>query len=325
MRECGGCKRQVNGSLVVCPFCGHRAAAGEVVPLPPAAAPAFAHAAVAAEPSGPGCPRCGGAPGPSKMRVEVWKRASSWNPGVRKFRVLGAELPGPCDDCAGWLSARRWTATVASAGLFVLGAAIAGVFGSVVIGIATIMYGLSLLRAGSYGWIDGLLYGSELEETSSRWLPRHLDGGEARVRFPSGFLHAFVRIGLCVTLGGMFSLVGMSVHHARAHRGAEGGTLSLLSRPSAVYLPKAPGGGWKYLDVHGVHAVVAYTEWEILPAGAAERMSPRDAFIRVTDDAQAKGIVFDPGPMSIVVERSDFKPYRLHLPMWPTEPQSVVK
>jgi hypothetical protein len=104
------------------------------------------------------------------------------------------------------------------------------------------------------------------------------------------------------------------------------GELALLSRPSKVFVAVAgEGTGFAVSELDGAGTAVARTSWEAVPAGAVLQLSPHDAVERAIDDPRVEAIVFDPGPERIVVRRSDFARLKLHLPLWPTAPQRVVK
>lgn len=134
--------------------------------------------------------------------MQVWKGAFHWNPGVRAFNVLSRKLPGLCDDCAGWLRARRLLASVVMIVPFVVLAALAGT-GTVGYVLVVGMYGLYLVRTASYGFADGMLYGDTLEEIFKEQLPHHpgADVAKESVRFPAGIAFALGRLALASALG----------------------------------------------------------------------------------------------------------------------------
>jgi hypothetical protein len=261
------------------------------------------------------------------LPVEVWKQVPHWNPGRRKFMVLSKDLPGPCDECAPWLGRRRWLAAAASVAPFLLLALAAGISGTPAGGVVAGLYGLYLVRAGSYGWLDAHLYGDELEAGAGALIPRFPDGSAGRVRFPGGLGHAAARLGSAAVLGFCLAFAGFAVHGADGGSGGSfADTLSLLSRPSTAYVVLGgEGNRFALTDVGGARAAVAYTSWEALPPGPAVQLSPHDAFERALEDPAAEAVVFDPGREQIVVGREDFLRMKLHLPLWPSPDKRLEK
>lgn len=248
-----------------------------------------------------------------------------WNPGRRKFLVLSKDLPGLCAECAPWLRRRRVVAGAAMVVPFLGLAFAAGLAGTPAGGVVAGLYGLYLVRAGSYGWADGQLYGEEFETGAGALIPRFPDGSEGRVRFPGGLGHAVGRLGLAAVLGFGFAFAGFVVHGA-GEGGSTEDTLSLLSRPSTAYVALAGDGtGFARSVVGGARAAVAYTTWEAAPPGPVMQLSPHDALERAFDDAEIEVLVFDPGTEQIAVQREDFLYLKERLPLWPSAGKRLEK
>jgi hypothetical protein len=203
-------------------------------------------------------------------------------------------------------------------GPFLLAALLAGYAGSVVVSTAVGLYGLWLLRAGSYGLADVTLYGGDLEARAAALIPRFPDGSSGDVRFPGGLAHAAARLGTAAVLGFVLAFAG-----AMAHQAGVGGPafdpLSLLSRPSKVFV-EVDGAGERFrlAEVDGVRAAIAHEALTGVRAGAALQVSPHDLMERALAEPEVEAVVFDPGPRQIVVPRSDFARLKLHLPLWQT-------
>lgn len=333
-RECAGCKRSVNVAIPVCPFCGRRArpSEGTAEPLPVDSARSASVSTAGAPAVGASgsarCPRCGAPAGLNPVQVEVWKGAFHWNPGVRRFNVLSRDLAGLCNECSSWLRGRRGLASLLMVAPFLALAALAGT-GSVPLLMVTGLYGLHLVRAGSYGFADGMVYGSELEAVFRDRLPHHPGGDVAKetVRFPAGIVHGIGRIAVAGTFGFALALaVNVLVPAMSDREPSDEAIEELLSRPKMVWMRLAPGSeAWATTAVDGSRAASAYTSWDALPPGNAIQISPHDAFERALSDPSIEAIQFDPGPEAIVVKKSQFEDFKLRLPPWSTPVKVVNK
>ncbi len=238
--------------------------------------------------------------------------------------MLSVDAPGLCPDCAGWLSGRRWMVTGLAAVPALLGGLFAG-GGSALLGAVALAYLLWLLREGSYGWLDGSLFGDELETAAARWTPRHPDG-QGFVKFPAGFGHAAARL----ALASLALLVGAGVGAvlSAGRGGVPGGDEALLGRVQGLYVALEPGGGGvdagvgvalRVVDVKGKRALVGYQALEAAPSGPLVRASPVELFQALAGEPRVEVLIIDPGPQEQVVPRSDFARLRLTLPGWRAE------
>jgi hypothetical protein len=205
------------------------------------------------------------------------------------------------------------------------GALLAGFSGTIVAVIVGV-YGLYLVRAGSYGWADALLYGSQLEVGAADRIPRFADRSDVRVRFPGGILHAAVRLGVAAVLGLALAFVGIAAGGGRPRGPAPLSDVEVLSRAKVAYFPVDPDTArWRIEEVDGARSAIGYTEWEHVPPGPAEQLSPQAAFERALQDPGLEVVVLDPGPGRMIVRRAEFERMRLHLPPWPTPANPVTK
>jgi hypothetical protein len=208
---------------------------------------------------------------------------------------------------------------------FLLGALLAGYAGEPMLGALVGAYGLYLFRAGSYGYMDGSLYGSELEHGAGALVPRFPDGSTGWVRFPGSLLHVVLRLGATMLLGFLLAFTG-----AMAHQAGLGGEafdpLPLLSRPSKVFvLVGGEGERFSLTEVEGKRAAVAHTDWEAVRAGPALQLSPHDLLERALADPEVEAVLFDPGKLQFVVRRAEFNDLKLRLPLWQTPVMRLEK